>query len=82
LKPTIKWPTEKAEEELLTKIRKSRLPKKILPGYLQEDAIEVPQLSKWEVYNDLTAAIWHNPKSDLRTKEFQFNTVHAVLKVR
>ncbi len=77
-----KMATEKAEEELLTKIRKSRLPKKILSGYLQEDAVETPQLSKWEVYNDLTAAIWHNPKSDLRTKEFQFNTVHAVLKVR
>jgi hypothetical protein len=74
--------TEKAEEELLEKIRRSRLPKKILPDYLDENAVEPVGLTKWELYNDLTAAIWHNAKTDLKSKDFQFDVLHAVLEVK
>lgn len=67
--------------ELIEKIRKSRIPKKVLPGYISEKKADQPQITQWQLYNDLTELIWHNPKSDLRTKNFQFQTLHAVLKV-
>jgi hypothetical protein len=68
---------------LVEKIRKSRLPKKVLPDYLQPDAAEEAALgfTEWQLYNDITQEIWHNAKTGLRTKTFQFATLHRALKV-
>jgi hypothetical protein len=74
-----------ADEELINRIKKSRIPKKVLPEYLQtpEEEAEgyIPAVTKWQLYNDITEAIWHNSSSDLRTKQFQFQTLHAIMKV-
>jgi len=75
---------QEVTENLIEKIRKSRLPKKILPDYItnpEEVAINLSDLTKWELYNDITEAIWHNSSSGLKTKQFQFQTLHQILKV-
>jgi hypothetical protein len=73
-----------ATEALVAKIRNSRLPNKVLPDYLQEDAAEDAPLgfTEWQLYNDITQEIWHNPTTGLRTKTFQFATLHRALKVK
>ena len=68
-------------EELIEKIRKSRLSKKILPEYLREEEAEIPTITEWELYNDITEAIWHNAKAGMRTKTHQFQVLHQVMEV-
>lgn len=56
-------------KEFLEKLRKSRLPNKVLPDYIakpEEAAVNTADLTQWQVYNDVTAAIWHNAKSGLK----------------
>lgn len=69
-------------QEFLEKLRKSRLPDKVLPDYIakpEESTVNPVSLTQWQVYNDITAAIWHNAKSGLKTKDFQFRTLHAII---
>jgi len=68
-------------EELIERIKKSRLSKKVLPDYLtaEEPTIQVDHLTEWQLYNDITEAIWHNAKAGLRTKTFQFQVLHQVM---
>lgn len=71
-------------EEMVEKLKRSRLSKTVLPDYIakpEEAAKEATTLTQWQLYNDLTALIWHNAKAGLRTKEFQFNTLHAIIKI-
>jgi len=72
---------EKATQELIERIKKSRLSKKVLPEYLtaKEPEIEVTDLTQWQLYNDITAAIWHNNKAAMKTKLFQFKTLHQII---
>ena len=70
---------EKVTEKLLDKILKSRLPLKVLPYYIAEEEAKLPDITQWQLYNDITQAIWHNPKSGLHTKTFQFNTLHKII---
>jgi hypothetical protein len=68
--------------EFLNKLRRSRLPNKVLPNYIvkpEESTVNPADLTQWQVYNDITAAIWHNAKSGLKTKDFQFKTLHAII---
>lgn len=74
----------KITEELLQKIKNSTLPRKLLPDYLQLDEeqttlIEVNGHTEWDIYNDLSANIWHNTKTDVATKNTQFRVLHRVL---
>lgn len=71
-------------DALVAKIHNSRLPNKVLPDYLQEDAAEDAALgfTEWQLYNDITQAVWHNSNTGLRTKTFQFATLHRALKVQ
>jgi hypothetical protein len=75
---------EKVTDELINRILNSRLSRKTLPDYLLEGDVTTPDLSKWQLYNDITELIWHNQKSGLKTKTFQFKTLHNIipLKVR
>jgi hypothetical protein len=75
---------EKVTGELVNRILSSRLTKKSLPDYLLEEELSTPDLSKWQLYNDITELIWHNENSGLKTKTFQFKTLHSLipLKVR
>ena len=58
----------KVAEKLLKQIRKSSLPKKVLPEYaLAEEAIlDLP--TEWDLYNDITQAIWHSQTASIDRK--------------
>lgn len=78
-----KMADELVTEEFIKAIQKSRLPKKILPEYLKKPIEElegyIPAVTQWDVYNDITAAIWHNAKTGLKTKDFQFKVLHELI---
>lgn len=57
----------------------SGIPRKYLPEYLRE-VIEVPSLTLWDVYNDLTASIWHSDITPFRKGQLM-EVVHEVLRV-
>jgi hypothetical protein len=62
-----------------------KFPKKYLPPYIkaEEDRIELLKTpTVWEVYNDLTQAIWHNTRISMLSKCGMFNTLHKILEVR
>jgi len=72
--------TEKATEDLLKSLGVSRLSKNVLPDYIAEEEVQAPEnLTVWEAYNDITAQIWHNQKSDMTSKTFAFNTLHQII---
>lgn len=71
----------RATEELIEKIRKSRISDKILPDYLKAEELEVSDLSEWDVYNDITEAIWHSPKTNMDTKMTYMDQLHRVMPV-
>ena len=74
---------EKATKEMVQRLQKSTIPKKVLPPYLQiekgQTQIQVPKKTQWEVYNDVTRLIWHNGKTDITSKITQFATLHSAL---
>jgi len=60
--------------ELIERIRKSKLSKKILPE------LEVMvKMDEWELYNSVTEKIWHNEKTGLGSKQVQFDYLHRVM---
>jgi hypothetical protein len=73
---------EKVTNELIDRILNSRLSRKTLPDYLTEEDATIPDLSKWQLYNDVTELIWHNQKSGLKTKTFQFKTLHSLIPLK
>jgi hypothetical protein len=68
----------KVTDKFITKILKSRLPAKVLPDYLKEEEAKLPNITEWQLYNDVTELIWHNEKTGLHSKTFQFNTLHSI----
>lgn len=74
-----------ATVELLETLSKSRIPEKILPKYItdeeQRKAVDITKITKWQLYNDVTAGIWHNPSNDVTGKEFQFAQLEKVMPV-
>jgi len=71
----------KATEDLIQQIKKSRISKRVLPDYLKEDNVKAPDITVWDIYNDITEAIWHNAKAGMRTKTHQFQVLHQTLGV-
>jgi len=71
----------KLTEELAEQIKKSRISKRVLPDYLKEEEVKLPRVSVWDLYNDVTEAIWHNAKAGMRTKTHQFQILHQTLGV-
>ena len=72
---------EQVTQELIERIKRSRLSNKVLPEYLtaKEPTINPLGLTQWDLYNDITQLIWHNAKSGMKTKEFQFKTLHTIM---
>jgi hypothetical protein len=69
-------------EKLAERLRKSRLRKKVLPEYIKDEGAEMPKISNWTVYNDVTEAIWHNEKTGLQSKTAEFNELHKIMPLR
>jgi hypothetical protein len=63
------------------------VPKKYVPEYISIDKehkdkvtlVRAPTM--WEVYNDLTAGIWHNDDTGYTSKRAMFNSLHKAVKV-
>jgi len=68
----------KVAERFIDRILSSRLPAKVLPDYLKEEEARLPDITEWQLYNDITELIWHNEKTGLHSKTFQFNTLHSI----
>lgn len=67
-------------EELIEKIRKSRLPKKVWPDEIQDKEIKAtPVMTQWDFYNAVTAKVWHNPDLELRGKMELFGSLHRIM---
>jgi len=69
----------KVTEKFIDRILSSRLPAKVLPYYLKEEEAKIPDITEWQLYNDITELIWHNEKTGLHSKTFQFNTLHSIM---
>jgi hypothetical protein len=73
----------KANQILLDRLKKTELPRNILPKYVTLDKKQQTfgeiNITQWDVYNDLTKSIWHNAKNDLSSKEAQFNIIHRIM---
>jgi hypothetical protein len=70
---------EKVTEKFVDKILSSRLPVRVLPDYIKEEEAKLPDVTQWQLYNDITALIWHSEKTGLQTKTFQFKTLHSIV---
>jgi hypothetical protein len=71
-------------EEIAEAIAKSKLPRKVLPDYIETEKDKLVRWDSskdlWTVYNDISAAIWHSA-IDVDTKVRHFNILHAVIPV-
>jgi len=76
----------KLNREIAEEIAKARfISRKFLPGYIEVEKRKLvsfdPNVTQWQVYNDLTEAIWHNTKASIDSKRAQFNVLHRIIKV-
>jgi len=77
----------KLNETIAEQIAQARfISRKFIPDYIEVERggkllVYDPNISLWEVYNDLTEAIWHNDKTTLDSKIAQFNVLHQIIKV-
>jgi hypothetical protein len=69
----------KLNDKLIDKLLASYIPAKVLPDYVKMDDAKIADLTQWDLYNDITEAIWHNPKTGLKSKVFQFQTLHQAM---
>lgn len=62
-------------------ILNSKLPKKMLSTWTIDEGVvrEVPHMNMWEMYNASTNFIWHNAKTDIRTKKVYFDKLHIAV---
>jgi len=71
-------------EQIAESIAKSRLPRKLLPPYIQTEGTELVWFDEsktvWDAYNDITERIWHNVRQDVVTKNRMFDQLHKTLK--
>lgn len=75
------WRNEMYGETIAQKIAKL-LPKKYLPDYINlEDGKATLEVNgtKWELFNDLTDAIWHSESLDIRSKDKMTSELHRIL---
>lgn len=71
----------KINEEMVDKLRWSYLSGRVLPDYIMEPEKKYDDLTEWDLYNDITEAIWHNEKAGEKTKAYQFQVLHKVMHV-
>lgn len=72
---------QRATEELIKNLRDSRISDKILPEYCKAEELEVSDLSEWDVYNDITEAIWHSDRTNMDTKQTYMDQLHRVMPI-
>ena len=74
-----------AQEKLTEEIAKNiaKLSKPIRPEYIKVKKGELVEFDKtktlWDVYNDITRAIWHHTKFDIDGKVGRFDLIHKLI---
>jgi len=72
-------------EEIAEAIAKSTLPRKLLPDYIETEKDKLvrfdPSKSLWDVYNDVTAKLWHDTRMDIDTKYRHYQVLHSIIPV-
>jgi hypothetical protein len=75
-----------AEMKLNEEIAKAilKLPKKYIPEYIKigkkKQLLDFDKSKTlWDVYNDITAQIWHNQKMDIVRKNLKLDAAHSVI---
>jgi len=76
----------KLNREIAEQIAKARfISRKFLPDYIEVEKGKLvsfdPNVTQWQVYNDLTEAIWHNTRTNIDSKRAQFNILHRIFRV-
>lgn len=76
----------KATLELIEKLTKTKLPKNVFPAtWINPESrtaiFSEGSLTEWNVYNELTAAIWHSPKASVESKEDNYVQLHRIMQV-
>lgn len=70
-----------ATDNLISRILGGNLSSKCLPDYIKEDEA-LADRTEWDIYNDVTELIWHNPDTTMFTKKFYFNALHHAMPLR
>lgn len=74
---------EAITQELIEEIRKMEVPKKLLPDYVKTPAeqlnLNLDSITKWDLYNDLTEAIWHS-KTAITSKQHYCTIIHRTVR--
>jgi len=88
----IKWYRQlvrmELNEEIAEAIAKSKVPRKLLPEYITIDKKTHELMwfdqtkSMWDLYNDVTAKIWHDVAMSVETKNRNFDLLHQIIRVR
>lgn len=73
---------ETVTKELIKSIKENtQISEKLLPTYLEAelDTLKLEDFTVWDLYNDLTANIWHNVGTSLHTKINQYQQIHRLM---
>ncbi len=78
------WSEVRLDDRAALAIVESDIARKFIPDYIEgkipDVAVTIPDLSLWNAYNDMTAAIWHNEKSkSLVGRKEQYQRLHRVM---
>lgn len=76
----------KLNQEIAQQIVDARfISRKFLPSYIVVEKGRLKEfdsnVSQWQVYNDITEAIWKNARTNLDSKRVQFDTLHKIIQV-
>jgi len=76
----------KLNREIAKQIAGARfISRKFLPDYIEVEKGKLvsfdSNVTQWQVYNDLTEAIWHNTRTNIDSKRAQFNILHRIIRV-
>lgn len=69
--------------KLIKRLKKTKLPKNSLPEWIntKEELLEVPDITQFKLYNDITELIWHNTKTQIDQKRGHYAQLHKALPI-
>lgn len=79
------WDQIQVNQRLADALSDTIIPHKYLPRYfdISGDKLKIPEMGNpptiYSAYNDLTAAIWHNEKAEMRSKALYLNQLHTAV---
>lgn len=76
----------KLNQRVAKEIAENRLiSRKVIPSYIETKKNKLVDfddtVTQWQVYNDITKEIWHNPTTGIDSKRVQFKILHNIIRV-